>query len=131
MQVQLVLVFVGCYHSRLRQPQDYRICESSQNSPSPTSWVVVSAPDLRTSSFRVPMETMDAATRDKEVFETCAPCHGPDGSGNPAVSAPNIAGMSEWYVRRAAGKFSRRARGAHFNDVEGMRMRPMALIVPY
>jgi cytochrome c oxidase subunit 2 len=71
--------------------------------------------------------TTDAATRGQEVFETCVPCHNADGSGNPTVGAPNIAGMKEWYVERELEKFRAGARGMHFSDVEGMRMRPMAL----
>jgi cytochrome c553 len=71
--------------------------------------------------------TTDAATRGREVFETCVPCHNSDGSGNPAVGAPNIAGMKEWYVERELEKFRAGVRGMYFNDVEGMRMRPMAL----
>jgi len=69
----------------------------------------------------------DAASRGKEVFETCVPCHNSDGSGNPAVGAPNIAGMKEWYVEEEIDKFRAGIRGMHFNDMEGMRMRPMAL----
>ena len=71
--------------------------------------------------------TTDAATRGREVFETCVPCHNADGSGNPEIGAPNIAGMKEWYVQRELEKFRAGTRGMHFNDVEGMRMRPMAL----
>ena len=71
--------------------------------------------------------TTDAATRGQEVFETCVPCHNSDGSGNPAVGAPNIAGMKGWYVERELDKFRAGVRGMHFSDVEGMRMRPMAL----
>ena len=69
----------------------------------------------------------DAATRGQEVFETCVPCHNADGSGNPEIGAPNIAGMKEWYVQEQLEKFRAGVRGMHFNDVEGMRMRPMAL----
>ncbi len=69
----------------------------------------------------------DAATHGREIFETCVPCHNADGSGNPAVGAPNISGMKEWYVQRELEKFRAGVRGAHFSDVEGMRMRPMAL----
>jgi len=69
----------------------------------------------------------DAATRGQEVFETCVPCHNSDGSGNPAIGAPNIAGMKQWYVERELEKFRSGVRGMQFNDVEGMRMRPMAL----
>jgi cytochrome c553 len=71
--------------------------------------------------------TTDAATRGQEVFETCVPCHNADGSGNPEIGAPNIAGMKEWYLERQLDKFRAGVRGMHFNDVEGMRMRPMAL----
>jgi cytochrome c553 len=69
----------------------------------------------------------DAATRGKEVFETCVPCHNADGSGNAAIGAPNIAGMKAWYVAEQVDKFRAGTRGTNFNDVEGMRMRPMAL----
>jgi cytochrome c oxidase subunit 2 len=69
----------------------------------------------------------DAATRGQDVFQTCVPCHNADGSGNAVVGAPNIAGMKEWYVQRELEKFRAGFRGAHFSDVEGMRMRPMAL----
>ena len=69
----------------------------------------------------------DAATRGKEGFQTCAPCHGTDGSGNPTVGAPNIAGMKEWYVEEELDKFRSGVRGMQFTDMEGMRMRPMAL----
>jgi cytochrome c553 len=74
--------------------------------------------------------TTDAATRGKELFETCTPCHGTDGAGNPAIGAPNIAGMNDWYVEEQLEKFRSGGRGAHFSDVEGMRMRPMALSLP-
>jgi cytochrome c553 len=69
----------------------------------------------------------DAATRGQELFETCVPCHNSDGSGNPEVGAPNIAGMKQWYVERELQKFRAGVRGMQFNDVEGMRMRPMSL----
>jgi len=35
--------------------------------------------------------------------------------------------MNDWYVEEQLENFRSGARGAHFNDVEGMRMRPMAL----
>jgi cytochrome c oxidase subunit 2 len=35
--------------------------------------------------------------------------------------------MRAWYVERQLQKFRAGVRGAHFNDQEGMRMRPMAL----
>ncbi len=35
--------------------------------------------------------------------------------------------MKSWYVERELDKFRAGVRGMHFSDVEGMRMRPMAL----
>jgi len=65
--------------------------------------------------------------RGREVFQNCAPCHNADGSGNPEIGAPNIAGMKQWYVEAELEKFRSGARGMQFSDFEGMRMRPMAL----
>jgi cytochrome c553 len=65
--------------------------------------------------------------RGQEVFQTCVPCHNADGSGNPTIGAPNIAGMKQWYLQSQLQKFRAGTRGMQFNDVEGMRMRPMAL----
>ena len=69
----------------------------------------------------------DAAARGKEVYETCVPCHNADGSGNESVGAPNIAGMKEWYVEEELHKFRSGVRGMQFNDLEGLRMGPMAM----
>jgi cytochrome c553 len=73
------------------------------------------------------MGSTNAASRGREVFQSCVPCHQPDGSGNAEIGAPNIAGMNAWYVEEELEKFRAGTRGAHFSDVEGMRMRPMAL----
>jgi cytochrome c553 len=68
-----------------------------------------------------------AATRGRELFQNCTPCHQEDGSGNAEIGAPNIAGMKAWYVQEELDKFRSGLRGAHFADVEGLRMRPIAL----
>ncbi len=65
--------------------------------------------------------------RGQELFQNCVPCHQADGSGNPEIGAPNIAGMKAWYVQAQLQKFRAGTRGMHFSDVEGMRMRPMAV----
>lgn len=56
----------------------------------------------------------------------CAPCHGPTGQGNGAIAAPSIAGLPAWYVEAQLTKFREGVRGTHFDDIEGMRMRPMS-----
>jgi cytochrome c553 len=57
----------------------------------------------------------------------CFPCHGPDAHGNQSVGAPAIAGLPEWYVETQLQKFRGGVRGAHVDDVGGMKMRPMAV----
>lgn len=64
--------------------------------------------------------------RGRELFENCQPCHGPHGGGNLALRAPAIAGLPEWYVKAELAKFKGNIRGAHPDDNEGHRMRPMA-----
>lgn len=68
-----------------------------------------------------------SSNRGKELFATCAECHGNAGEGNLAIGAPNIAGMNAWYVEAELRKFRAGVRGAQFEDTEGMRMRPMSL----
>jgi cytochrome c553 len=73
----------------------------------------------------------DAATaeenaRGKELFQLCTQCHGADGGGNALSLAPSIAGLERWYVERQLFKFRDGVRGVHFDDIAGMRMRPMA-----
>jgi cytochrome c oxidase subunit 2 len=68
----------------------------------------------------------DTSARGRELFETCSECHGSNGEGNSQIGAPNIAGMKAWYVETELRKFRGGVRGAEFDDLEGMRMRPMA-----
>jgi cytochrome c oxidase subunit 2 len=65
--------------------------------------------------------------RGDELFELCASCHGAEGQGNELFLAPNIGGMPLWYLERQLEMFRSGVRGTHFDDVQGMRMRPMAL----
>lgn len=62
-----------------------------------------------------------------EVFQLCAQCHGPEGAGDEAAMAPAIAGMDAWFVEAQLTRFQEGYRGTHFDDISGMRMRPMSL----
>ncbi|MCC6350274.1 MAG: c-type cytochrome [Candidatus Eisenbacteria bacterium] len=70
--------------------------------------------------------TQPAAERSSQLYETCMPCHGSSGEGNLALRAPAIAGLPKWYVLAQLEKFKKGVRGAHPDDMEGHRMRPMA-----
>jgi cytochrome c oxidase subunit 2 len=65
--------------------------------------------------------------RGRELFQLCASCHGAAGGGNPLYLAPVIAGLPLWYVEGQLTKFRAGVRGTHFDDMQGMRMRPMAM----
>lgn len=55
----------------------------------------------------------------------CVTCHGVEGRGNRGVSAPRIAGMEAWYVRRQLEAFRRGWRGSHDDDYPGWEMQAM------
>jgi cytochrome c oxidase subunit 2 len=64
--------------------------------------------------------------RGAQIYDTCVPCHGPAGYGNARIGAPEIAGLPTWYIVAQLTKFKGAIRGAHPDDAEGARMRPMA-----
>ena len=64
--------------------------------------------------------------RGKQIYDTCVPCHGKGGLGNANLRAPEIAGLPKWYLVAQLTKFKGGIRGAHPDDAEGARMRPMA-----
>ena len=72
-----------------------------------------------------------ASARGQQLFKTCVPCHGQRGEGRPDLAAPNIAGMGAWYVQMQLQSYRSGLRGMDFNDKEGMRMRPMAISLPF
>lgn len=68
----------------------------------------------------------DDDARGADLFRLCAACHGVAAAGDEAVGAPSIAGMPQWYLEAQLNQFRDGNRGTHFDDVMGMRMRPMA-----
>ena len=65
--------------------------------------------------------------RGRQLFSLCEQCHGANGAGHAAYLAPEIAGLPAWYVESQLMKFRSGYRGQHFDDIAGMRMRPMSL----
>lgn len=64
--------------------------------------------------------------RGEVLFESCKTCHGAKGEGSELAHAPQIAGQDADYIIRTIKKFQTGARGAHPEDVNGLRMRPMS-----
>ncbi len=67
------------------------------------------------------------AARGKELFLLCAQCHGENGEGSPMTLAPAIGSLPAWFVTGQLKKFQSGGRGTHFDDIAGMRMRPMSM----
>jgi cytochrome c oxidase subunit 2 len=65
--------------------------------------------------------------RGEALYDLCAQCHGSQGQGNALFLAPAIAGLDKWYIETQLKKFRTGLRGTHFDDIAGMRMRPMSL----
>jgi len=74
----------------------------------------------------LPAAAQDLA-RGEQLYELCAQCHGANGAGNSAYLAPAIGGLPQWFVEAQVHKFQSGARGTHFDDIGGMRMRPMSM----
>ncbi len=62
----------------------------------------------------------------KKIYTTCWVCHGLNGQGVQATSAPRTAGMSDWYLADQLKKFKLGLRGTHRKDPYGSQMRRMA-----
>lgn len=73
-------------------------------------------------------DTVDDSAREPYDDRYCMTCHGIDGIGNYGVQAPRLAGMEPWYLERQLKLFRDELRGTHPQDIEGIAMRPMAML---
>jgi cytochrome c553 len=62
----------------------------------------------------------------KDLYASCAACHGADGAGNPALNAPALAGQDASYLARQIRNFQASVRGADPRDTLGKQMQGMA-----
>ena len=58
----------------------------------------------------------------KEIYATCAVCHGDDGKGIEVLSAPRVSGIPDWYLERQIRNFDKGIRGTHAEDIFGRQM---------
>lgn len=58
----------------------------------------------------------------KEIYVTCAACHGEDGKGIEVLSSPRVAGIPDWYLQRQLVNFDKGIRGTHQDDIFGRQM---------
>jgi len=68
-------------------------------------------------------------TAGERGYLVCAGCHGFEGQGNPSISAPRLAGIDDWYLRRQIENFRDGVRGSVDGDPNGERMAMIARAV--
>lgn len=66
------------------------------------------------------------AAAGRASYTACIACHGARAEGNPALSAPALAGLDDWYVLRQLEGFRSGSRGKHPDDLPGQQMRAAA-----
>jgi cytochrome c oxidase subunit 2 len=72
-------------------------------------------------------EAAPNVTVGQSQYAVCTACHGAQGEGNAMLNAPNLAGQSDWYLKRQLSNFKHGFRGgADAGDVFGAQMAPMA-----
>jgi cytochrome c oxidase subunit II len=62
------------------------------------------------------------AVRGRELYTTCAACHGNAGQGIWSSNAPRLAGMNDWYLMTQINNFRSAIRGSHPQDLYGEQM---------
>jgi cytochrome c553 len=90
------------------------------------SWVLFAVISTTGALFASPADAEDLA-RGEVLYQLCQQCHGAAGEGDAVALAPSIAGQPQWFVEAQLVKFQNGGRGTHFDDLEGMRMRPMSM----
>ncbi len=74
-----------------------------------------------------PAVTIDGdSSKGQAQYAPCVACHGANGKGNPALNAPSLVGIDDWYQLRQLQAFKDGRRGAHPEDTYGQQMQPMA-----
>jgi cytochrome c oxidase subunit 2 len=62
----------------------------------------------------------------RELFATCAVCHGEKGQGIWSTRAPRLSHQSDWYMARQLENFRSGVRGAHRENFDGAQMSAIA-----
>lgn len=60
--------------------------------------------------------------RGKELYKTCAVCHGIDAKGDRSKKSPSLIYLEDWYITMQLQAFKAGRRGYHNKDIEGKQM---------
>ena len=64
------------------------------------------------------------------LYAPCSTCHGANGEGNEALSAPGLAGRNDWYLATQLTNYKSGVRGSNPADVFGNQMRAATGTLP-
>jgi cytochrome c553 len=70
------------------------------------------------------------AARGRALYQTCTACHGDGNAGMPALHAPGLAGLDDWYLVRQLQKYRDGLLGYDEADVFGRQMRSAMAVLP-
>jgi cytochrome c553 len=66
----------------------------------------------------------------KQLYQTCAACHGAKAEGNATLQAPALASRSDWYLATQLRNFKAGLRGSDSRDTLGAQMRAIGATLP-
>jgi cytochrome c553 len=66
----------------------------------------------------------------KQLYQTCAACHGSKAEGNAELQAPALAARSDWYLVTQLRNFKNGLRGSDSRDTLGAQMRAIGASLP-
>jgi cytochrome c553 len=69
------------------------------------------------------------AAAGKQLYATCAACHGQKGEGNVALNAPRLTEQDDWYLVRELQNYKKGIRGSNPKDTFAAQMKPMAAML--
>lgn len=68
--------------------------------------------------------------RGRELYATCAVCHGQEAEGNQLLNSPRLDNKQDWYLVRQLKYFKYGARGTAPGDLYGAQMAAAMAVVP-
>lgn len=77
-----------------------------------------------------PVTVTGDIARGKQLYETCAACHGTHGEGSRALNAPALAQRTDWYLVTQLRNYMNGLRGTQPQDVPGAQMRAVSATLP-
>lgn len=94
------------------------------------SQITAAAQFVNATRSPLPEKTIDGdIAAGKRNYVSCAVCHGENGEGNPALHAPALTGLDDWYLITQLRNYRDGIRGSNPADNYGVQMRATVQIL--